>query len=133
LHLAKENCNLAISDVNMKGIEETKQICLEANKNIKISTRKLDVANKDDFYKYAQEVKEDFGKVNMMINNAGVALAYKFNDLPMKEFEWLMNINFWGVIYGTSAFLPILKEAPKGEIARVVNISSLFGTLGFTG
>jgi len=74
----------------------------------------LDVSKKEDFFEYSKEVKKDFGKVNMIINNAGVAMSYKASEMDLKDFEWLMNINFWGVVYGTMAFLPMLKEIPQG-------------------
>ena len=63
----------------------------------------------------------------MLINNAGVTLFGKFDELKMADFEWIMNINLWGAIYTTKAFLPELKEK-KG--AYLVNVASIFGVIG---
>ena len=69
---------------------------------------------------------EDHGKVNLIFNNAGVALASTIDAMCYEDFEWLMNINFWGVVYGTKAFLPHLEAAGEGHI---VNLSSVFGLI----
>jgi len=68
----------------------------------------------------------DHGKVNLTVNNAGVALGATVESMSYEDFEWLMNINFWGVVYGTKAFLPYLKESGDGHI---VNLSSVFGLI----
>jgi len=72
-------------------------------------------------------VVSDHGKVNMIFNNAGVALAATVESMSYGDFEWLMNINFWGVVHGTKAFLPLLKASGDGHI---VNISSVYGLAG---
>lgn len=123
--LAKKGCNVAISDINGKGLEETAKSCLEHG--VKVSTHRLDVANKQDFYDWAEKVVQEFGSVNIIINNAGVALGATVESMQYEDFEWLMGINFWGVVYGTKAFLPHLKASGEGHI---VNISSLFGLVG---
>ncbi len=123
--LAKKGCNVAISDINEKGLEETAKSCLEHG--VKVSTHRLDVANKQDFYDWAEKVVQEFGSVNIIINNAGVALGATVESMQYEDFEWLMGINFWGVVYGTKAFLPHLKASGEGHI---VNISSLFGLVG---
>ena len=68
----------------------------------------------------------DHGKVNLIFNNAGVALGATIESMSYEDFEWLMNINFWGVVYGTKAFLPHLKASGEGH---VVNLSSVFGLI----
>jgi NAD(P)-dependent dehydrogenase (short-subunit alcohol dehydrogenase family) len=72
------------------------------------------------------QVVADHGKVNLIINNAGVALGATIESMSYEDFEWLMNINFWGVVYGTKAFLPHLKASGEGHI---VNLSSVFGLI----
>ena len=69
----------------------------------------------------------DHGKVNLIFNNAGVALGATVEGARDEDLEWLMDINFWGVVHGTRAFLPHLKAAGEGH---VVNISSIFGLIG---
>ena len=88
---------------------------------------RLDVADRDAFYAYADKVQAHYGQVNLIINNAGVALGSTVENTNYEDFEWLMGINFWGVVYGTKAFLPMIKQAGEGHI---VNISSIFGLIG---
>ena len=90
----------------------------------------LDVADRTAFENYAQEVASHFGSVHLVINNAGVALNARIDEMTVEELEWQMSINFWGVAYGTLFFLPYLKQA---EEAHIVNISSIFGIVGFPG
>lgn len=122
---AQEGCHLAISDINTQGLEETRQL-LEPY-SIKVSVHPLDVADKQAVHQFAEDVVAAHGKVNIIMNNAGVALGETVEHLNYDNFEWLMNINFWGVVYGTKAFLPYLKQSGEGHI---VNISSVFGIIG---
>jgi len=84
------------------------------------------VADRQAVAEFAAEVAGAHGKVNLIFNNAGVANAATVEDITYDDFEWLMNINFWGVVYGTKAFLPYLREAQEGH---VVNTSSIFGLM----
>jgi len=113
-----------LSDINLDSVEETRSLL--SDKDVTIVTHKLNVANRQDFYAYADEVVQTFGQVNMVFNNAGVTLLDKIDSMSYEDFEWLMDINFWGVVYGTKAFLPNLLEADE---AHVINISSLFGLI----
>jgi NAD(P)-dependent dehydrogenase (short-subunit alcohol dehydrogenase family) len=79
---------------------------------------------------YAASVREQFGRVNVVFNNAGVALHGDFEETSYEQFEWVMGINFWGVVHGTKEFLPYLIESGEGHL---VNISSLFGLMGMPG
>ncbi len=122
IQLAKEGCQLAISDVNPISLETTR---LKIDSlGVKVSAKILNVANKQDFFEYADEVFNEFGQVNLVINNAGVAVSATIENTTLDDFEWLMGINFWGMVYGTKAFLPYLKKSGDGHIA---NVSSIFG------
>ncbi|MEZ5505204.1 MAG: SDR family oxidoreductase [Gammaproteobacteria bacterium] len=125
LALAKEGCDLALSDVNEAGLQETAQQAQASG--VKVHVQKLDVADRDAVYQWADTVVSHFGKVNMIFNNAGVSLSETVESMGYDNFEWLMNINFWGVVYGTKAFLPYLKQSGDGH---VINISSVFGIIG---
>ncbi|MFQ3246707.1 MAG: NADP-dependent 3-hydroxy acid dehydrogenase YdfG [Arenicella sp.] len=130
LKLASYGASLAISDINVDGLAETKAQAtkLLKNSNARIVASALDVSNREAVFAYAEEIKQEFGSVNLVINNAGVALSSgTLSETSIDDFEWLMSINFSGVLYGTKAFLPILEEAEWGHI---VNISSLFGLIG---
>tara|TARA_R110000850_G_scaffold20831_4_gene61741 strand:- start:198 stop:1043 length:846 start_codon:yes stop_codon:yes gene_type:complete len=122
INLAKEGSHLALSDVNKKGLTETLKLLKGFSVNITHQT--LDVSDKDAVYAWADKVVEDHGSVNMIFNNAGVALSGTVESLSIEDYKWIMDINFWGVIYGTKAFLPHLEKSGEGHI---INISSVFG------
>jgi len=124
IELSKQGCLLAISDINEKELQETHNTIQELGNEV--HSKVLDVADKDAFYAYADEVVERYGKVNIVINNAGVALGASLENTSYEDFEWIMNINFWGMVYGTKAFLPHLKKSDAGHIA---NVSSVFGII----
>lgn len=126
---AKRGALLSLSDVNTLGLSETADMAKAAGCS-DVHTKPLDVADRAAFQAYAQEVVQHFGRVNAVVNNAGVALAGPFEEIKYDDFEWIMNINFWGVVNGTKEFLPHLIESGDGHI---VNISSLFGLLSIPG
>jgi len=120
--LAGRGAPLALSDIDEAGLAETVALC--EGSGVKVTSQRLDVADRDAMYAWADQVVDEHGKVNLIFNNAGVALAATIEAMSYEDFEWLMNINFWGVVYGTKAFLPHLKAAGEGH---VVNLSSVFG------
>lgn len=122
LNLAQQGCSLALSDVNELGLAET--VSLVSGLGVKVTSQKLDVADKDGVHAWADKVVSDHGKVNLIFNNAGVALGSTVEGMSYEELAWVMNINFWGVVYGTKAFLPYLKASGEGHI---INVSSVFG------
>lgn len=124
LDLAGRGCHLALSDVNAKGLAETAQLATKLG--VKVTTAQVNVADRDQMYAWAAQVVQDHGKVNLIFNNAGVALGATVESVKPEDFEWIMGINFWGVVWGTQAFLPHLKAAGEGH---VINTSSLFGLL----
>ncbi|GAA3915175.1 SDR family NAD(P)-dependent oxidoreductase [Litoribacillus peritrichatus] len=121
-NLARQGCNLALADINEKGLEAISERL--ASTGVQISQHVLDVANKKAVERFAANVMQQHKGVNLVINNAGVALAETVDQMSYENFEWLMNINFWGVVYGTKAFLPYLKQSTD---AHIVNVSSVFG------
>ncbi|HSW14625.1 MAG TPA: SDR family oxidoreductase [Solimonas sp.] len=128
LELGRAGCRLALSDVNEPGLRGTVAAC-EALQ-IEVRGYVLDVASRDAVYAHADEVQRDFGGASLVINNAGVALAARIEEMDWADFEWLMGINFWGVTYGTQAFLPQLIASGDGH---VVNVSSVFGLIASPG
>ena len=120
---------VAISDVDEPGLAETAQLAKEAGAP-EVRTDRLDVRDREAMASYAVEVAEHFGVVNVVINNAGVALAGDFEDLDYEAMEWIVDINFWGVVHGTKEFLPHLIASGDGH---VVNLSSLFGLVSMPG
>ena len=122
LLLAKEGCHLSLSDVNEQGLIETVEKLKDTD--VRVTIKKLDVADQVAVKEWAEETVQDHGSVNMIFKNAGVALASTVEGASYEELEWIVNINFWGVVYGTKEFLPFIKQTGDGHI---VNISSLFG------
>jgi NAD(P)-dependent dehydrogenase (short-subunit alcohol dehydrogenase family) len=125
IELARQGSHLAISDINEKNVLDTAELI--DNKAVRVTTHVLDVANREAVHAHADEVVLKHGKANVIINNAGVALGETIEDMSYDNFEWVMNIDFWGVVYGTKAFLPHLRRVGEGHI---VNISSVFGIIG---
>jgi NAD(P)-dependent dehydrogenase (short-subunit alcohol dehydrogenase family) len=122
VEFAKRGAHLAVSDIDEDELELTCEMV--AVHDAKVESTVLDVADREAVYAWAEAVAEAFGKVNMIVNNAGVSVTSSVDDLSYEDFEWLMSINFWGVVYGTKAFLPHLEASGEGHI---VNISSIFG------
>ncbi|MGR2825751.1 SDR family NAD(P)-dependent oxidoreductase [Acinetobacter sp. 1124_18A] len=121
--LAKQGCHLSLSDINEKGLAQTVEL-LKQYSNITVSTKKLDVSDREAVKQWAQETVQDHGSVNLIFNNAGVALGSTVEGATYEDLEWIVGINFWGVVYGTKEFLPFIKQTQDGHI---INISSLFG------
>lgn len=124
VQLAARGASLALADMNREGLEETRALIGEVGSRCTLQC--LDVADRAAFEAFASQVIADHGEVNVVINNAGVTLVDSVEHQSYKDFEWLMNINFWGVVHGTRAFLPHLQQAAD---AHIVNISSVFGLI----
>jgi len=88
------------------------------------------VAKEDRVKAFAADARERHGRVTLLINNAGVALHGNFEEISLDDFRWLMDINFWGAVYGARYFLPLLERAPR---AHIVNLSSVFGLIAPAG
>ena len=129
IHLAKMGCHVALSDIDPEQLAATKQLL--ANYDVNVTITVLDVSDNTAVEAWADSVMSDHGKVNFIFNNAGVALYSTVEGSSISELVWVMNINFWGVVYGTKAFLPLIKNSVKhsqfGEHGHIIYISSLFG------
>jgi NAD(P)-dependent dehydrogenase (short-subunit alcohol dehydrogenase family) len=135
LQAARAGAVLALSDWDETGLVETatavEQVALRARGGGGgVRTDKLDVRDRAAMRSYAASVREQLGRVNAVVNNAGVALHGDFTEVGYDDFEWVMDVDFWGVVQGTKEFLPHLIESGDGH---VVNISSLFGLMGMPG
>ncbi|HUE59404.1 MAG TPA: SDR family NAD(P)-dependent oxidoreductase [Acidimicrobiales bacterium] len=128
VELAGKEVNLALSDVDTVGLSETVSRCESAAKgSAKARGFRVDVADREAVLSHAEEVASEFGRVDLVFNNAGVALTATVEEMRWEDFDWLMGINFWGVVHGTKAFLPHLISSGNGYL---VNISSVFGFIG---
>jgi short-subunit dehydrogenase len=129
VNLAGRGALLALSDVNESGLAETVTRAQDAGCP-EVRSDRLDVADRDAMARYALDVVQQFGRVNVVINNAGVSLTGDFIDLEYADIDWIVGVNFWGVLYGTKEFLPHLIASGDGH---VVNLSSLFGLISMPG
>lgn len=128
-HLVAAGAEVALSDVDEPGLAQTAARCRELGAR-RVGETRVDVADRKAVYAWADEVAQAHGRVNLIFNNAGVALASTLEGVGYDDFEWIMNINFWGVVYGTKAFLPHLRASGEGH---VINTSSVFGLIAAPG
>ena len=118
-------CHVWLCDLNEAKLSETAGL-LDRDR-AKVITRIVDCGNRDELFAWAEAVAEDTPAIDALFNNAGVGYGARFEDSTEDNFKWLIDINFWGVVHATRAFLPLLKES---ERAHLVNISSIFGMVG---
>jgi NAD(P)-dependent dehydrogenase (short-subunit alcohol dehydrogenase family) len=128
LQLAAHGASLALADVNEKGLQET--VALLSGSHGKVTQHLVNVADEEQVKRFADAVFAQHGRATVLFNNAGVALLGHFEEFSLKDFRWLMDINFWGVVYGVTHFLPLLKNEKR---AHIVNTSSLLGFVGAAG
>ena len=119
---AKRGARLALCDVDTAGLEQTRSECA----NAKVLTGVVDVSDRAAVETFRDEVVAEYGQVDLVVNNAGVAHSQTIEDTTYDDFEWIMGINFWGVVHGSKAFLPELK---KHSGSALVNVSSVFGLI----
>lgn len=122
MSLAQRGCHLALADVNAGGLAET--VSLLPATGLRVTQHALDVADRDMVVAFPAIVMAQHGSVDLLVNNAGVALGGTFEMVSEEDFDWLFNVNFHGVVRMTRAFLPLLRASTD---ARLVNISSIFG------
>lgn len=122
LELAERGARLALFDINEESVADTAAKCEQLGRMAK--AYRLDVADRDDVHAHADKVMADFGQVNLVVNNAGVGLMATVQEMSYEDLDWLVGINFWGVVHGTKAFLPHLIASGDGHL---VNVSSAFG------
>jgi NAD(P)-dependent dehydrogenase (short-subunit alcohol dehydrogenase family) len=128
LRLARHGCHLALCDVNERSLAATVESARRTG--VRVMGEQVDVADREAVYRWADRVAEEHGRVNLVFNNAGVALGSTIEDGTYDDFEWLFGINFWGVVHGTRAFMPHLTASGEGHI---VNVSSVFALISVPG
>jgi NADP-dependent 3-hydroxy acid dehydrogenase YdfG len=128
IELARSGAKVAISDVDTDGLARTAERLTVIGATVK--SDRLDVSEREAFLVYADEVNDHFGTVNQIYNNAGIAFTGDIEVTQFKDIERVMDVDFWGVVNGTKAFLPHLIASGDGH---VVNVSSLFGLFSVPG
>ena len=125
LRLADRGCVIAAADIDTMGLESLAKELRE--RGAQVTTHNVDVASKEAMESFAGEVEDLHGAAHILINNAGVVVACEFGEQSLEDLEWMIGINYWGVVYGCHFFLPLLE---RQEEAHIVNLSSMFGFLG---
>ena len=128
LNLAEKGAHLALSDIDADGLAETVRQARALGAEVK--SDRLDVAEREAVLAYADAVVAHFGKVNQVYNNAGIAYNGNVTESEFKDIERIIDVDFWGVVNGTKAFLPHVIASGDGH---VVNVSSLFGLIAVPG
>jgi short-subunit dehydrogenase len=123
IELASRGCDLALADRDEAGL---KSLATEIGAQRKVSLHRVDVGAPAGIAQFASEAIAAHPPLNILVNNAGVALLGQFEEIDQAQMDWLFDINFWGVVHGTRAFLPHLKTRPE---AHIVNVSSIFGII----
>jgi short-subunit dehydrogenase len=126
LEFAARGCDLALADRDEGGLQAVAAEIAKTSQR-KVTTHRVDVSEPQQIVEFAQAAIAAHPGLNIVVNNAGVALMGSFNEIDQAQMDWLMNINFWGVVHGTRAFLPHLA---KQREAHIVNLSSIFGIVG---
>ena len=118
-------CHLWLSDINPETLAET---CASLDgSRARVTSQVVDCGQRDALFSWAEAVSAETGSVDALFNNAGVGYGARFADSSEENFEWLIDINFWGVVHATRAFLPLLTQSERGHL---VNLSSIFGMVG---
>jgi NAD(P)-dependent dehydrogenase (short-subunit alcohol dehydrogenase family) len=128
VNFAQQGARLALNDFNAQTLQETVALL---PKGTEVISTAFDVSQKEAMFQFAAQVMARYGRVDVMINNAGVAIsAFRAGDVSIADYEWIMGINLWGMMYGSLAFLPYLRKQPESAL---VNVSSIFGLHGIPG
>jgi len=108
---------VALADVDDAGLQKTSREVAESTseKKLHVTTHLVDVSDARRMEQFASEVVQQHERVTLLISNAGVALYGFFEEVTMADFEWLMGINFWGVVHGVRNFLPVLRHQPRAH------------------
>lgn len=122
--LVKQGCRVSLADKDFDNLKVLQNRLIQSGGECFIYD--LDVSDNQAVIDFAKQTHEQFSRIDMLFNNAGVSLIDSVENQALDDFHWLMNINFWGVVHGTNAFLPYLKAS---DDAHIVNVSSLFGLL----
>ncbi len=121
--LVARGAHVALSDIDEQGLSQTAASL--GSTTTRVTTRLVDVSDRAAVEAYARAVLADHGAADIIINNAGLATHGTIDDLPYEDFQRVLSVNLWGVIHGTRAFLPLLRERPEGHIVNIASINSM--------
>lgn len=120
---AKERASVIIADINVESLDKTKSLI--ESEGGRAHSYPLDVANREEVNEFAKKAIADHGAIHVLFNNAGVGVSGSITETPIHDWEWLVNINYWGVIYGIQAFAPHMIENRQGHILNTASMAGL--------
>jgi short-subunit dehydrogenase len=123
--LAQRGCRLVLADVDAAGLDETAARARPAG--VSASCHVVDVSDWERMLAFAADVERTHGGADLLVNNAGVSVTATLEEQSIEDLRWIVGVNFWGVVHGCKAFLPLLRQRPE---AHIVNLSSVFGIIG---
>lgn len=123
LAFAKERCTILLADINAAGLKVTAELVEQSGGNAE--TFVCDVSKLDDVMRMADHCFDTWGAVDILINNAGVACIGFMGDIPIKDWQWIVSINFWGVVHGCHAFVPRMKKQGHGYIVNTASAAGI--------
>lgn len=126
IQLANQRCKLILTDINNNALQETAALLPHTEDHLLAS---IDVASLTQWEHLKTKTVTKYTHIDIIINNAGVALCQPFNDMSLANLDWVMDVNFKGVVFGCKVFLPLLEKSPD---AHIVNVSSVFGMISVT-
>ncbi|MET0998421.1 MAG: SDR family NAD(P)-dependent oxidoreductase [Marmoricola sp.] len=129
LNAAGQGALLAVSDWDEHGLAESVELLKSAGVR-ELRSDRVDVSDRAAVAEWATAVAEQFGRVNMLVNNAGVTVTGDFEEMSYEDFDWIVGVNLMGVVNGTKEFLPHLIASGDGHL---INLSSLFGLISMPG
>lgn len=125
LECGGRGADFALADIEAEGLADTARRVSETGARVHQAV--VDVADRSAVQQWADEVADEYPAIDLLVNNAGVTLWATIEEMAYENFRWLMEVDFWGVVHATTAFLPQVRRAKAG---RIVNVSSAFGMVG---
>ena len=126
LEVAKRGGRVVVADVNMEGAEETAHLVEVAG--AKAFVERCDVSKKEEVEALAEASRKHLGEIDLLCNNAGVAVSGPFEEVSDEDWKWIVDINLWGVIYGCQVFLPAMRQRRRGYVLNVASAAGLLRT-----
>ena len=126
IQLAQKGSHLLLSDIDMQSLDVLESKLRKEHPHLRIATKKVDVSNRNQMEEWVTEIQQITSVVDIVFNNAGITVTAQFHKHSWEDWERVIGVNVWGVIYGCRLFLPLLQKSSAG---RIVNMSSLFGII----
>lgn len=130
LELAKRGARIVAADIDLAGAEETARLARE--RGAEVVVERCDVAKAEEVESLARSAERAFGGVDLLVNNAGVAVAGEVGDIELEHWRWIVSINLMGVVHGCHYFAPRMKKAHSGHVINVASAAGLVAAPGMS-